>query len=111
MPLFLNPRFAFLMVMVVPLAGGAMVHPQGAVAFVLGAWAGWLIVAPAAYLTLWVLGLRSLPQLLKPLIRLPILLGLTALLIYLARPEWSGGAALLGGGGLLWWARRGGTLI
>ena len=111
MPLFLYPRFAFLMLMVVPLAGGAMVHPQGAMAFVLGAWAGWLLVAPAGYLVLLVLGLRSLPQLLKPLIRLPILLGLAALIIYLSRPEWSAGAALLGGGGLFWWARRGGSLI
>lgn len=106
MPIFLNPRFAMLLLIGLPVLGGVTVHPQGASAFVMGAWAGALIIVPPLFVMLWVLGLRSLPELLKPLLRLPIIIGLSVLVIYLSGNDIGTGWQLLGGGGLLWWARR-----
>ena len=37
---FLEPTLAMLLLVAMPLAGGAVVHPHGASAFVMGAWAG-----------------------------------------------------------------------
>jgi hypothetical protein len=56
MQMFLSPRFAMLLLIGLPLAGGAVVHPHGASAFIMGAWAGTLIVAPPLMIFLWRLG-------------------------------------------------------
>ena len=90
-----------------PLAGGAVVHPQGASAFVMGAWAGTLLAAPPLMILLWVLGLRSIGQLLRPLARLPILIGLTVVMVYLTGTDVGLGGQMLGGGALLFWLRQG----
>ena len=60
MPFFVNPRFAMLVLVAMPLAGGAVVHPHGASAFVMGAWAGTLLVAPPLMIIMWALGLRTI---------------------------------------------------
>lgn len=107
MPFFLNPRFAILLLIGLPLAGGAVVHPHGASAFIMGAWAGTLLIAPPLMIMLWMLGLRSIGELLSPLTRLPILIGLTVLMFYLTGTDVGLGGHLLGGGALLFWLRQG----
>lgn len=107
MPIFLNPRFAMLLLVGLPLAGGAVVHPHGASAFIMGAWAGTLLVAPPLMIMLWALGLRTIGQLLRPLARLPILIAITGLMFYLTDTDIGLGGQLLAGGGLLFWLRQG----
>lgn len=107
MPFFLNPRFAMLLLVAMPMAGGAVVHPHGASAFVMGAWAGTLLVAPPLMLLMWALGLRTIGQLLRPLARLPILIGLTLLMFYLTGTDIGLGGQMAGGGALLLWLRQG----
>lgn len=107
MPFFLGPRFAMLLLVALPLAGGATVHPHGVSAFVMGAWIGVLIVVPPLMIVLWVLRLRTIGQVLRPLIRLPILIGLTVLLLYFAGVEIGLGGQILGGAAALMWLRQG----
>lgn len=107
MPFFLNPRFAMLLLVAMPLAGGAVVHPHGASAFVMGAWAGTLLVAPPLMIIMWALGLRTIGQLLRPLARLPILIGLTLLMFYLTDTDIGLGGQLMGGGAVLLWLKQG----
>lgn len=107
MPFFLNPRFAMLLLVAMPLAGGAVVHPHGASAFVMGAWAGTLLVAPPLMIIMWALGLRTIGQLLRPLARLPILIGLTLLMFYLTDTDICLGGQVMGGGAVLLWLKQG----
>lgn len=107
MPFFLNPRFAMLLLVAMPLAGGAVVHPHGASAFVMGAWAGTLLVAPPLMIIMWALGLRTIGQLLRPLARLPILIGLTLLVFYLTDTDIGLGGQVMGGGAVLLWLKQG----
>lgn len=107
MQMFLNPRFAMLLLIGLPLAGGAVVHPHGASAFIVGAWAGTLIVAPPLMILLWALGLRTIGQLLRPLARLSILVGMTVLMFYISDTEIGLGGQLAGGGALIYWLRQG----
>jgi len=107
MPFFLNPRFAMLLLVGMPLAGGAVVHPHGASAFVMGAWAGTLLVAPPLMIIMWALGLRTIGQLLRPLARLPILIGLTLLMFYLTDTDIGLGGQVMGGGAVLLWLKQG----
>ena len=107
MPFFLNPRFAILLLVAMPLAGGAVVHPHGASAFVMGAWAGTLLVAPPLMIIMWALGLRTIGQLLRPLARLPILIGLTLLMFYLTDTDIGLGGQVMGGGAVLLWLKQG----
>lgn len=107
MPFFLNPRFALLLLVAMPLAGGAVVHPQGASAFVMGAWAGVLLVGPPLMILLWVLGLRTIGDLLRPLARLPVLIGLTLLMLYLTDTDIGLGGQVMGGGALMLWLKQG----
>ena len=107
MPFFLNPRFAMLLLVAMPLAGGAVVHPHGASAFVMGAWAGTLLVAPPLMIIMWALGLRTIGQLLRPLARLPILIGLTLLMFYFTDTDIGLGGQVMGGGAVLLWLKQG----
>lgn len=107
MPMFLNPRFAMLLLVGLLLAGGAVVHPQGASAFIFGAWTGTLIAAPPLMILMLALGLRTIGQLLRPLARLPILIGMTFLMFYLTDTDIGLGGQLAGGGALLLWLRQG----
>jgi len=107
MPFFLNPRFAMLLLVAMPLAGGAVVHPHGASAFVMGAWAGTLLVAPPLMIIMWALGLRTIGQLLCPLARLPIVIGLTLLMFYLTDTDIGLGGQVMGGGAVLLWLKQG----
>lgn len=107
MPMFLNPRFAMLLLVGLPLAGGAVVHPHGSAAFIMGAWAGTLMVAPPLMIILWALGLRTIGQLLRPLARLPILIAMTLLMFYLTDTDIGLGGQLAGGGAVLYWLRQG----
>ena len=107
MPIFLSPRFAMLLLVAMPLMGGAAVHPQGASAFLIGAWTGVLLVGPPLMILLWIMGLRSIGEILRPLASLPILIGLTMLVLYLSGTDVGLGGQLAGGAGLLWWLRRG----
>jgi hypothetical protein len=107
MPFFLNPRFAMLLLVAMPLAGGAVVHPHGASAFVMGAWAGTLLVAPPLMIIMWALGLRTIGQLLRPLARLPILIGLTLLMFYLTDTDIGLGGQVMGSGAVLLWLKQG----
>jgi hypothetical protein len=111
MPIFLNPRFAMLLLVGLPLAGGVAVQPQAASAFLLGAWAGVIFAAPAIYAALWVLGIMTIGQVLRPLMRLPFLLGLTVLGLYMSGVDLGFGAHAMGAGAALWWVRRGGRMI
>lgn len=107
MPIFLNPRFAMLLLVAMPLAGGAVVHPQGASAFVMGAWAGTLLAAPPLMIVMWILGLRTIGDLLRPLAKLPILIGLTLVLLYASDVDIGLGGQILGGSAVLFWLRQG----
>lgn len=107
MPFFLNPRFAILLLLLLPMAGGAVVHPQGASAFVMGAWAGALLAAPPLMILMWALGLRTIGQLLRPLARLPIMIGLTIVLLYLTDTDVGLGGQVIGGGALMLWLKQG----
>lgn len=107
MPFFLNPRFAMLLLVGLPMAGGAVVHPYGASAFVMGAWAGLLLVGPPLMILLWILGLRTIGQLLRPLARLPILIGLTVAMFYFTDTDIGLGGQVLGGGALILWLKQG----
>lgn len=112
MPFFLNPRFALILLVAMPLAGGAVVHPQGASAFVMGAWAGTLLAAPPLMILMWALGLRTIGQLLRPIVKLPIMIGLTIALLYLTDTDVGLGGQMLGGGALMLWLKQGrGKLI
>jgi hypothetical protein len=106
MPLFLNPRFAFLILIGLPLAGGTAVHPQGASAFVMGAWAGALIVGPPLAIVLWVLRLRTLGETIAPLARLPVMIVLTVLILYYSGVDIGLGPVMGLTAGALWWVKR-----
>lgn len=106
MPIFLKPRFAMLLLILLPFAGGAVVHPQGASAFVMGAWAGALIAGPPLMIVMWALGLRTIGQLLSPLASLPIMIGLTVVLLYLTDTDVGLGGQLLGSGALMLWLKQ-----
>lgn len=107
MPMFLNPRFAMLLLVGLPLAGGAYVHPHRASAFIIGAWTGVLIAGPPLMILLWALGLKTIGQLLRPLARLPILIAMTVGLFYLTGTNVGLGGQVLGGGALLYWLKQG----
>jgi len=107
MPLFLNPRFAMLLLVAMPLLGGAIVHPYGAAAFLMGAWAGVLLVGPPLMILLWILGLRTIGELLRPLARLPVLIGGTFLFLYFSGVDVGLGGQIAGGGAMLYWLLRG----
>lgn len=106
MPLFLNPRIGMLLLVGLPLAGGASVHPQGTTAFMLGAWSGVLIAGPPLMLLAWMMGVKSLGQVLAPLFNLPALLLLTGVVLLVYGQELGLGAQAAGAGGLLWWIKR-----
>lgn len=106
MPLFLNPRFAFLLLIGLPLAGGTALHPQAASAFVMGAWAGALTVGPPLAIVMWVLRLRTLGETIAPLARLPVLIVVTALILYYGGVDIGFGPVMAGSAAALWWIRR-----
>ncbi|MEJ6396863.1 hypothetical protein [Yoonia sp. 208BN28-4] len=106
MPLFLNPRFAFLLLIAVPLAGGTVLHPHGASAFVMGAWAGALVVGPPLAFAMWVLRLRTLGETIAPIARLPMLIVATALILYYSGVDIGFGPVMAGAAGALWWIKR-----
>ena len=106
MPIFLNPRFGALLLVGLPLAGGAAVHPQSATAFLLGAWAGILIAGPPLMLMAWMMGIKTIGQVLAPLFNLPALLVLTGVILFVYGEALGIGAQAAGAGGLLWWLKR-----
>lgn len=106
MPMFLNPRFGMLLLVGLTLAGGATVHPQGATAFMLGAWAGVLIAGPPLMIVAWMLGVKTIGQVLAPLFNLPALLVLTGVILFIYGEELGLGAQAAGAGGLMWWLKR-----
>ena len=73
----------------------------------MGAWAGTLLVAPPLMIIMWALGLRTIGQLLRPLARLPILIGLTLLMFYLTDTDIGLGGQVMGGGAVLLWLKQG----
>ena len=111
MAMFLNPRLMLILLAAVPFAGGAGLPPQAVQAFVMGAWAGWLLVAPALFGLLWTLGLRDAGQTLRPLMRWPVILLIVGLILWSldAGPAFSGPAAMGAAGWM--WLRRGFRLI
>ena len=111
MPFFLRPRFAFLLLVGLPLLGGAQIHPQGAMAFLMGAWLGVLVAGPPLMVALWVLRVKTMGQVLRPLVRLPVLLVLTGLVVYLTRPELGLAVQAAGLGFGLWWIRKGKRIL
>ena len=56
---------------------------------------------------MWALGLRTIAQLLRPLARLPILIGLTLLMFYLTDTDIGLGGQVMGGGAVLLWLKQG----
>jgi len=92
MPFFLNPRFGMMLLVGLTLAGGATVHPQGATAFMLGAWAGVCLAGPPLMLMAWAMGVKSLGQLRAPLFNLPALLLITGVLLCVYGQERGRGA-------------------
>ncbi|SEW38935.1 hypothetical protein SAMN04488515_2531 [Cognatiyoonia koreensis] len=106
MPFYLNPRFGMLLLVGLPLVGGASVHPQGATAFLMGAWAGVLFVGPPLMILAWIMGIKSLGEVLSPLFNLPALLILTAVILLVYGQELGLGAQTAGLGGALWWLKR-----
>ena len=90
---------------------GAAVAPQSASAFVMGAWAGVLLAAPPLMLLAFSLGLLKLRQLLAPLMRLPVLIVLSAVLLYISGVELGTGVQSIVVAATLWWARKGRHLL
>ncbi len=109
--MFFNIRLAAVLLIGLPFLSGAAVAPQTVSAFVMGAWAGVLIAAPPLMLLAFCLGLYSLRQLFAPLMRLPVLIVLTVLLLYLSGVELGLGLQTLTAGMLLWWANKGRHLL
>lgn len=106
MPIFLNPRFGMLFLVGLPLSGGAAVHPQGATAFLLGAWAGVLLAGPPIMIIAWILGIKTIGQVLAPLFNLPALLVLSGVILFMYGEALGLGAQAAGAGGLMWWLKR-----
>ena len=107
MPIFLSPRLAATLLIGLPMLGGSVVHPHGASAFLMGAWAGTILVLPPLMLILWVLRLRTLAEIFRPLMRLPILIAVSIGVLYLLEPETGIAAQIIGGGAMLFWLKRG----
>lgn len=106
MPFFLSPRFALMLMLMVPLIGGAAVQPQAVTAFVLGAWAGALTIGPPLAILLWALRIRTLGETIAPLASLPVLVVLTGLILYYGGFD-LGPLPILGGTALAaWWVKR-----
>lgn len=106
MPIFLNPRFGLLLLVGLSFVGGAAVHPQGATAFMMGAWAGALIAAPPLLVLAWVFGIKSFAQICAPLFNVPTLLIVTAVVLLVFGEEFGLGAQVAGAGAGLWWLKR-----
>jgi len=95
-----------ILLIALPMAGQVAVHPQAASAFVVGAWAGTSLVAPPLMILMWALGLRTIGELLRPLAQLPILIGLTLVLLYLMETDIGLGGQMMGGGALMFWLMK-----
>ncbi len=104
-------NIAILLSMGFSLMTGATVAPQSASAFVMGAWAGVLIAAPPVMILAFSLGVYNIRQLLSPLLRLPVLIFLTGILLYLSGAELGAGAQSILAAATLWWARKGRHLL
>ena len=106
MTFLLNARWVILILLALPISGLSVVHPQAASAFVMGAWAGVLFAGPPIYFTAWVLRIQTLADTLRPLMHLPILIGVTVILLYLSDVDF-GPLGILGTiGAASWWLRR-----
>lgn len=104
-------KIAVLLFVGFSLLSGAAIAPQSASAFVLGAWAGVILAAPPLMLLAFSLGLMNLRQVLAPLVRLPVLIVLSAVLLYLSGVELGTGVQTIVAGATLWWARKGRHLL
>lgn len=106
MSFLLNARWILLILLALPFSGFTAVNPQAGTAFIMGAWAGVLIGGPPVYFAAWVLRVQSLADTLRPLTHLPILIGLTIIMLYLADVQ-VGPLGMLGAiGAAAWWIRR-----
>lgn len=101
----LNPRLLMVLAAAIPMAGGAVLHPQGVTAFALGAWGGFIFVGLPLMLAAWLIGLRSLAETLRPIARLPILIGLTIGLMFVSGVDLPATVQALGAGATLWWLK------
>ena len=84
-----TPRW-MLMMLGLPLAGGVVMHPQSAFAFAMGAGTGVILILPLVWILLWGLRLRSLPQLIRPMLRWHVLLPLAMVGLQVARVHGAG---------------------
>lgn len=106
MSFLLNPRWAMLVLLGLPLMGVTMLHPQAGSAFIMGAWVGVLLGGPPVYFVAWVLRIQSLGDTLRPLTHIPILIALTCVLLYLADVDFGPLGVFGGVGAAAWWIRR-----
>jgi hypothetical protein len=89
-----------------PLLGGSVLHPQAATAFVMGAWAGVLTAGPPLLIALWVLRIRTLGETLAPVTQLPLVLIVTALVLYYGGADIGFGPVMASSAVALWWIKR-----
>jgi len=101
----LKPRLLMTLLAGLPIATGVAIHPQAATAFVLGAWGGYICVGLPLLLTAWLIGLRSLAQTLRPLARVPILIGITVALMIFSGADLPASIQALGAAASLWWLK------
>ena len=106
-----NIRLMTLLLMGFPFVTGVAIAPKAASAFAMGAWAGVLIAGPPLMILAFCLGVYNLRQLLAPLMRLPVLVVLTVILLYYSGVEVGMGLQAATAGAVLWWARKGRHLI
>ena len=101
----LKPRLLMALLAAVPIAGGITIHPQATAAFALGAWGGFIFVGLPLIITAWLIGLRSFADTIRPLARLPILLGITVALMFVAGVDLPASIQAIGAAASLWWLK------
>ena len=101
----LKPRLLATLLSGAAISSGIAINPQAATAFVLGAWGGFICVGLPLILTAWLIGLRSLADTIRPLARLPILLGITVGLMFITGAELPASIQAIGAAASIWWLK------
>ena len=101
----LKPRLVMTMLAALPIASGVAINPQAATAAVLGAWGGFIFIGLPLIIIAWLIGLRSLADTIRPLARLPILIGITVALMFISGAALPPSVTAIGAAASLWWLK------
>lgn len=101
----LKPRLLVTLLSGAALTSGVAIHPKAAAAAALGAWGGFIFIGLPLIIAAWLIGLRSLADTIRPLARLPILLGITVALMFIAGADLPASVQAIGAAASLWWLK------